>query len=451
MTEHKKTTMESEISREPQFFPFQYHALKEHPEENIPEILSGFDPLLPSVTDAYHLESFYAEAQAPAVYQLQITITALRDIPRMFIFAGRKSMIFRDGLTAGETKTISAYVHTGDIIPRYHTDVYTMNKLFVSFAWEKSACVPDAAPACGSDSSCAPNAGSSCSPARLADILSFRIQMHPASAPVIYLAGDSTVTDQSSELPYHPGACYSSWGQDLPLFTGKDCPVDNQAHCGLSTETFRQEGHMDIILREIKPGDYCLFQFGHNDQKLSYLQAETGYRDNLIRFIGEIREKQAVPVLVTPLGRNTWAEDGTYLDLLKEHSDSVKRIGRELSVPVLDLHDYSLTIYAQYGFEGSKRFFHPGDATHTNEYGSELYAAFIARALHACFPDLIPGAADACACLCPEENLWEQLRSQGSGGRNLTAEQKEQFDGLEKSVGDLLQRVQAAKADAARK
>lgn len=410
----------------PQFQPFCYDDLKKHPENNIPEILSGFDPLLPSIADTYCLESFYAKAASPAVYRIELTLTPVRDVPCLFVFAGRKSLIFRGGLTAGETKTISACLHTGDIIPRYHTSVYTMNKLFVSFAWETSAL----------------------GRTRLEDFLSFQIRMQPVSAPVIYLAGDSTVTDQICELPYHPGACYSSWGQDLPLFTGRDCPVDNQAHCGLSTETFRQEGHFDIILREIKPGDYCLFQFGHNDQKLSSLQAETGYRDNLIRFIGEIREKHAIPVLVTPLGRNTWAEDGTYLDLLKEHSDSVKRIGRELSVPVIDLHDYSLTVYHQYGFEGSKRFFHPGDATHTNEYGSELYAAFIARALHAYAPDLLPNAADARACLCPEENLWDQLRSQSSDGRNLTDEQKEQFDGLEKSVEHLIQAVKAAKAGA---
>lgn len=47
--------------------------------------------------------------------------------------------------------------------------------------------------------------------------------------------------------------------------------------------------------QNIKPGDFFLIQFGHNDQKLEYLQAKKGYQDNLIRYIREIREKEAYP------------------------------------------------------------------------------------------------------------------------------------------------------------
>ena len=86
-----------------------------------------------------------------------------------------------------------------------------------------------------------------------------------------------------------PGGCYSSWGQCLAYFIGESTAIDNQAHSGLTTETFRNEGHYDIVKKNIRPGDFCLFQFGHNDQKLAHLQAQTGYKENLMNYVNEIR------------------------------------------------------------------------------------------------------------------------------------------------------------------
>lgn len=47
--------------------------------------------------------------------------------------------------------------------------------------------------------------------------------------PAVYLAGDSTVTDQTCPKPYMPGGCYSSWGQCLAYFIGGSTAIDNQA------------------------------------------------------------------------------------------------------------------------------------------------------------------------------------------------------------------------------
>lgn len=50
-------------------------------------------------------------------------------------------------------------------------------------------------------------------------------------------------------------------------------------------------------------------------------------------------------------------------------------------MPVIDLHKYAADLIKKNGKEASRVYFHPGDMTHTNEYGSFLFAHFIAREL----------------------------------------------------------------------
>ncbi|MCD8105900.1 MAG: GDSL-type esterase/lipase family protein [Lachnospiraceae bacterium] len=202
----------------------------------------------------------------------------------------------------------------------------------------------------------------------------------------IYIAGDSTVTDQSADYPYAPGTSYAGWGQMLPAYLTDDVAVSNHAHSGLTTESFREEGHYAIVEKYIRKGDYCLFQFAHNDQKLDHLKAQGGYRQNLERYIRECREKGAYPILVTPLARNTWkGSDGSYNDLLAEYAGVCKEIGSELQVPVLDLHARSMEWIMQNGREAVRTSFFPDDYTHTNDYGAYRMAGYVADELaHVC-------------------------------------------------------------------
>ncbi|MCD7883923.1 MAG: GDSL-type esterase/lipase family protein [Lachnospiraceae bacterium] len=198
----------------------------------------------------------------------------------------------------------------------------------------------------------------------------------------IYIAGDSTVTDQSADYPYAPGTSYSGWGQMLSAYLTGDVAVSNHAHSGLTTESFREEGHYAIVEKYIRKGDYCLFQFAHNDQKLDHLKAQGGYRQNLERYIRECREKGAYPILVTPLARNTWkGGDGSYNDLLAEYAEVCKEIGSELQVPVADLHGRSMEWIMQNGREAVRTSFFPDDYTHTNDYGAYRMAGFVADEL----------------------------------------------------------------------
>lgn len=208
------------------------------------------------------------------------------------------------------------------------------------------------------------------------------MEVTPWAGRTIYIAGDSTVADQSADYPYLPGSSYCGWGQMLSAYLGSQMAVSNHAHSGLTTESFRNEGHYRILLERIEKGDVCLIQFAHNDQKLMHLMAEGGYRENLICYIEELREKGAIPVLVTPLARNSWRGlDGTYNDLLEPYEAACIRIAEEYQADVLPLHQKSMDFIKVCGRDRAMRYFYPSDYTHSNDYGAYLFAGFVYESL----------------------------------------------------------------------
>lgn len=201
-------------------------------------------------------------------------------------------------------------------------------------------------------------------------------------APSVFLLGDSTVTDQPADLPYDPRRCYCGWGQMLPAFLKDGAAVSNHAHSGLTTASFRSEGHWDIVSGMLRPGDFVLLQFGHNDQKCKDLAARGGYAVNLRRYVDEIRRKGATPILVTPVSRSVWdLPGGGFHDLLKDWADSCRAVADATNTPLLDLHAESVRFFLKQGEKAARRFFHPGDRTHFNDYGGYLIAWFAARGL----------------------------------------------------------------------
>lgn len=292
--------------------------------------------------------SFKIDVPKQGNYKVTVVIQAAQPIEEILIFTGRRRLAYKGKIAAGCTLRQEMTVNVCDIIPRGKEEVYIDRSLDVTIVADKP---------------------------RITEI-----QAEELECPTIYIAGDSTVTDQSGEYPYAPGTCYCGWGQMLTAFLDGKTAVSNHAHSGLTTETFRSEGHYEIIEKYIKKGDFFFLQFGHNDQKHQHLQAQTGYKKNLIRYVQEVRQKGAFPILVTPLARNTWkGTDGTYLDLLKEHAEVCVAVGREYGVPILDLHKKSMKFIQGLGMERAKVYFYPNDYTHTNDYGGYRMAQFVAE------------------------------------------------------------------------
>ncbi len=75
--------------------------------------------------------------------------------------------------------------------------------------------------------------------------------------PTLFIIGDSTLR---SDAPLR------GWGQEMTqFFDPKKINVINRAIGGRSSRTFQYEGRWDKVLAELKPGDFVLIQFGHND------------------------------------------------------------------------------------------------------------------------------------------------------------------------------------------
>ncbi len=289
--------------------------------------------------------TFVCEVPKEGNYRVDVAFYAERDT-QVLVFLGRRRLAARLSLRAGETVRKSFVTNICPIIPRTYEQAMDDRTLDVTVV----------------------GAG-----VRLCEVCA-----EPWQGPTLYIAGDSTVTDQSADYPYLPGSSYCGWGQMLSAYLGDCMAVSNHAHSGLTTESFCSEGHYAILHERIKAGDVCLIQFGHNDQKLMHLLAEDGYRENMIRYIYELREKGAVPVLVTPLARNSWrGGDGAYNDLLAGYAKACQEIGATFRVPVLALHEKSMAFIRAQGRESAKRFFFPSDYTHSNDYGAYLFAGYI--------------------------------------------------------------------------
>lgn len=286
---------------------------------------------------------FKADVREPGNYKVEITLHGQGEI---CVFAGPRRLVYREILPRAQGVMCSFVLNVCDIIPRGRLRRQERRSIDIAIV--------------GKD-------------VRLTEAV-----FYPVDCPTLYIAGDSTVTDQSAEYPYAPGTSYCGWGQMISCYISEGIAVSNHAHSGLTVESFRGEGHYAIIQDNIKPGDYLMLQFGHNDQKLMHLQARGGYREGLAAYVEEAVQKGAYPVIVTPLARNSWkADDGTYNDLLEQYADVCVELGRQYRVPVVDLHGRSMAFVKEKGLEDSKAFFFPRDFTHTNDYGAYKMAGFI--------------------------------------------------------------------------
>jgi len=247
------------------------------------------------------------------------------------------------------------------------------------------------------------------------------IEIVPApAAATVFIAGDSTVTDRD-------GGGDVSWGQLLPRFLKPGVAVSNHAQSGETLKSFANSLRLDKILSQMKKGDYLFIQFAHNDSKenwpQTYVEPETTYKAYLKVYIAEARLRGATPVLVTPMDRGvrgtgepTRGHDG-YPEAMREAAD-------EEEVPLIDLYDMSMTMYAAAGADAAKIL---ADGTHSTAYGGYEFAKCIVMGIKQNdldlanfivddFKDFDPAHPDSEAAL----NLGE-IFSKGGGRRAAPA------------------------------
>jgi len=193
----------------------------------------------------------------------------------------------------------------------------------------------------------------------------------------VYLAGNSTVVDQDDEP-------WASWGQMIPRFFKPGVAIADHAESGLTLGSFLGSHRLDKVLSVIKPGDYLFIEFGHNDQKEKgpHDGAYGSYTDRFKLYISKIREKKAIPVIVTSTARRSFV-DGKTVNTLGDYPAAARKVAQEENVALIDLNEMTTRLYDALGEENSKKAFvhypantFPGqdkplaDNTHFNSYGA---------------------------------------------------------------------------------
>ncbi len=217
-----------------------------------------------------------------------------------------------------------------------------------------------------------------------------QIEIIPANyLPTIFLAGNSTVVDQTNEP-------WCGWGQAFPCFLSPEVAVANYAESGLSAGSFAAQKRFDKILSVMKPGDYLFIEFGHNDskEKGEGKGPYTSFKTNLKYLVDQTKAKGGIPVLITPMHRRRFDDNGKIINTHGEYPNAVRQLAQEENVKLIDLTKMSETLFEAMGAEGSKRAFvhYPSgafpnqnkalaDNTHFNFYGGYEIAQCIIKGI----------------------------------------------------------------------
>ncbi len=208
------------------------------------------------------------------------------------------------------------------------------------------------------------------------------------------MAGDSTMA-----LKHPKDFPETGWGLPFSTFFNEAVTVQNLAKNGRSTRTFIEEGLWQQIVDAIKPADVVIIQFGHNDQsehKQDRYTTPEQYRKNLRRFIEESQARGASVLLLTPVIRRHFDNNGK-LKQTHPYLPIVRTVARELASDQLVFVDMEKMTRAYFELMGERdsrlRFMHldaglhPNypigmiDDTHFSELGAREVAQLFLRAL----------------------------------------------------------------------
>ncbi|GGK77829.1 rhamnogalacturonan acetylesterase [Rufibacter glacialis] len=216
--------------------------------------------------------------------------------------------------------------------------------------------------------------------------------------PTLYIIGDSTVRNT--------GDGYGGWGSYIAeLFDTTRISVSNQAMAGRSTRTFLKEKRWDKVLATLKPGDFVIMQFGHNEGSVPDT-SKAGYRGvlrgtgeetkeliwkdgekevvhtygwYLRKFVREAKAKGATPIIASMIPRNQWKE-GKVVLANQDFGKWAAETAQAENILFIDLNKITAAKYDKLGPEQVKALF-PTDHTHTNPQGARINAASVVEGL----------------------------------------------------------------------
>ncbi|MES2898212.1 MAG: rhamnogalacturonan acetylesterase [Pseudomonadota bacterium] len=215
--------------------------------------------------------------------------------------------------------------------------------------------------------------------------------------PTLFIAGDSTVRSAGQNGAY-------GWGERLgAFFDPRKINLVNHAIGGRSSRTFYTEGRWDKLLAQLRPGDFVLIQFGHNDggrigdpankNRASAPGIGSDTVDDTLtngskqqvhsfgwymaKYVADARAKGATVILLSPIPHRDRWEQGRDFANFADWSAQVARTG---GAHFIDLTMLIGEAYRKAGAQVVNGLF--SDArTHTNEAGARFNATQVVAGL----------------------------------------------------------------------
>ena len=163
----------------------------------------------------------------------------------------------------------------------------------------------------------------------------------------IWMAGDSTMCNYNPQKQYPQ----QGWGQALAEFMKEPTELHNWAVGGRSAKSFKAEGRWDKMMAELKPGDYVIVAFGHNDankKKTERYSTPEDYKAIMRGYAEDVKAKGANMIFATSIihsgGVNVNKETGIVDSVrgsaagIGPYAKATIELANELGLPCVDLN-----------------------------------------------------------------------------------------------------------------
>jgi lysophospholipase L1-like esterase len=216
--------------------------------------------------------------------------------------------------------------------------------------------------------------------------------------PTFHIVGDSTVKSGGT------GVGLWGWGERIaPFFDTNKINVVNHAIGGRSARTFYTEGRWQKVADAIKPGDFIIIQFGHNDQGRIGDPAMKGRPDGngigdetvedtkpdgtkelvhtfgwyMAKFVTDAKAKGAMAIICSPIPHKQHWENGRDFTNIAEWDEQVAKNNGAL---YFDLTMVITDAYKKAGRDKVATYF-ADKGTHTTDLGAQFNAACVIAGL----------------------------------------------------------------------